>query len=347
MNDHTATSGRRSFFGPVLRRLILSLLLLFAAAGLPSAPDAARLTAIPELFAPGSYRLEFLADGASDLFALDINQDGRVVGRYHVSGRPMGVFVWDGMLLRKFDGAARPTTIADDGRVLGWRGPVHRARPMYLDATGRDLSLPFVFGRALRTNLLGQIAAVTTGGGDERLVLVDGNRARIIARANRCRVGGITDNGQLAYALKSGEKWKSYLLRASGQNLELGDLGGGETLVKGLNASGVVVGVSRLADGSRHAFLWDQGRMRDLGTLGGRFSQALAINSRGQVVGWSHDADGRRHSVLWQNGRIYDLEPLLGVGSVIVGLNDQGQLVGWRPASQGRWQALVATPKAS
>src|SRR4051794_34524752 len=51
--------------------------------------------------------------------------------------------------------------------------------------------------------------------------------------------------------------------------VDLGTLGGADSLGLGINDSGQVVGQSDTADGHTHAFLYSQGVMADLGTLGG------------------------------------------------------------------------------
>src|SRR5207342_3492248 len=62
------------------------------------------------------------------------------------------------------------------------------------------------------------------------------------------------------------------------QIVDLGTLGGSETVALDLSNSGQVVGSSLTATGDRHAFSWTQaGGMVDLGTLGGSFSHADAV----------------------------------------------------------------------
>ena len=77
---------------------------------------------------------------------------------------------------------------------------------------------------------------------------------------------------------------------------DLGTLGGTNSYATDINASGLVVGDSLLADGSQHAFIYRDGAMHDLGTLGGTNSKATGINSSGYVVGWSDMADGSQHA---------------------------------------------------
>jgi len=111
--------------------------------------------------------------------------------------------------------------------------------------------------------------------------------------------------------------------------VDLGTLGGRESVATDINDRGQVVGKGGTEIGAWHAFLWEGGRMRDLGTLGGQESCANAINNRGQVVGWAQTAAGRMHACLWGQGRIRDLGTLPGFpDSEARDINSKGQVVG-------------------
>src|SRR6185503_9705328 len=65
--------------------------------------------------------------------------------------------------------------------------------------------------------------------------------------------------------------------------IDLGTLGGAQSMAVGLNDQGTVVGFSYLADDfTVHGFVWTAREgMRDVGTLGGRYSVASAVNDAG------------------------------------------------------------------
>jgi probable HAF family extracellular repeat protein len=79
-----------------------------------------------------------------------------------------------------------------------------------------------------------------------------------------------------------------------------------------VNASGVAVGASRIANGFLHAAMYKDGVVIDLGTLAGTErsnSVALAINDRGVIVGTSDSETSRDNAVMWVDGSILPLGP--------------------------------------
>ncbi len=104
---------------------------------------------------------------------------------------------------------------------------------------------------------------------------------------------------------------------------DLGTLGGANSYAYGVNQLGQVVGVSDAADGTQHAFVWQNGVMTDLGV-----GQACGINDSGQVVGFSGTVSAGVHAVIWQNGAATDLTPLVGDDSYAVGVGNEGQIAG-------------------
>src|SRR5262249_46346888 len=118
-----------------------------------------------------------------------------------------------------------------------------------------------------------------------------------------------------------------------GRMTDLGNLGGLNTLVTGLNQRGQVCGNSDVArDGfSNHGFLWDDGSLHDLATLGGTFSAASWIDDSREVVGPAATDGGEPlRAASWKDGRVTNLGSLNvdDVCSIAFSSNSKGQIVG-------------------
>ena len=91
-------------------------------------------------------------------------------------------------------------------------------------------------------------------------------------------------------------------LEGPGAPIDLGTLGGSNSVALGINSVRDVVGYSYLAgDVTRHAVIWTaNGALIDLPTLGGSESIATGINDAGQIVGYARDASGNFNAVVWK-----------------------------------------------
>jgi len=115
--------------------------------------------------------------------------------------------------------------------------------------------------------------------------------------------------------------------------IDLGTLGGAESVALAVNASGQVVGYSTTAGGRSHAFSWTAaGGMIDLGTMAGHDSSvASQVNDSGQVVGYSSIQNQFSRAFSWTMAQgMIDLGALPGDRfSVAQGVNARGQVVGY------------------
>ena len=157
--------------------------------------------------------------------------------------------------------------------------------------------------------------------------------------------------------------WHAFLWE-NGRMRDLGTLGGRASYATATNDRGVVVGWAEtdrrenssenlatpgdthrytVHGGTRHAFMWRDGKMRDLGTLpDGEQSYAWAINPSGLVVGQSQrDFDGDSGFV-WQNGRLLGLGGLgCEMGSEVSAINASGEVVGESCDKDGQPSAFL------
>jgi probable HAF family extracellular repeat protein len=122
---------------------------------------------------------------------------------------------------------------------------------------------------------------------------------------------------------------------------DLGTLGGSRSEVEAINEAGQVVGSSLLADGSQHAFIWQDRVMTDLGTLGGSGSQAFEINEAGQVLGRLYFVDESVHPFIWENGVMTDLGSLGGRETWPLAINETGQIIGNSELVDGSQRAFI------
>jgi probable HAF family extracellular repeat protein len=162
---------------------------------------------------------------------------------------------------------------------------------------------------------------------------------------------GVSQNG-LIDPLTGASAQIAVLWKSTGEIINLGTLGGNQSLAVALNDRSQAVGAAANAipdsfslspviggpafGTQTRAFLWENGVMRDLGTLGGPDSFAGYVNEGGQVAGISYtdstpnDTTGipTVHPFLWENGRMLDLGSLGGTFASVNDLNNRGQVVG-------------------
>jgi len=155
---------------------------------------------------------------------------------------------------------------------------------------------------------------------------------------------GVAENGAIdpltGYPEVAAVLWKN------GKAIQLGNLGGNETLSVTLNDSDQAAGfaandildpLSLLGWGTQtRAFTWQNGVIQDLGTLGGPDAFAGYINNHGQIAGMSYLDDNPNPDTgiptldpfLWQNGQMLDLGSLGGTLTFVNGMNNHGQVIG-------------------
>jgi probable HAF family extracellular repeat protein len=146
--------------------------------------------------------------------------------------------------------------------------------------------------------------------------------------------------------------------------IDLGSLGGENTIAFDLNDHEQVVGMSQSVEGAYRPFIWQNGVMKDLGgpeaecvaaainnrghvvgscngipmlwknggwttlpSLGGR-TGGEDISENGIIVGGSETPTGEMHAVMWKDGIIIDLGTLGGTFSVARSVNERGQIAG-------------------
>jgi probable HAF family extracellular repeat protein len=172
---------------------------------------------------------------------------------------------------------------------------------------------------------------------------------------------GINDYGQIAGQSLNGlidpllgtPAAVAVLWESDGRIIDLGTLGGNESLAATLNYRGQVVGAAANAipdpfpgplgfwGTQTRAFLWERGVMRDLGDLGGPDAFAIFVNQRSQIAGVSYTSSvpspietqcGQnvppQNPFRWEKGRMIDLGTLGGICGFTSGLNNRGQVIG-------------------
>jgi probable HAF family extracellular repeat protein len=136
---------------------------------------------------------------------------------------------------------------------------------------------------------------------------------------------------------------------------KLGTLGGADydkSIAYAINASGVVVGMTTVNNGSvlssSQAFLYDGTGMYDIGALcaGGAsldsLSQAFDINASGQVVGYCYTSStSTSYAFLYDSTGMRNLGTLGGANTSAYAINDIGQVVGYSKTSDGVQHAFM------
>jgi probable HAF family extracellular repeat protein len=122
---------------------------------------------------------------------------------------------------------------------------------------------------------------------------------------------------------------------------DLGTFGGDDSIARGINNFGQVVGEADVESGDYHAFLWQDGKMQDLGTFGGESSKALGVNDHTQIIGGLVDLSGYWRPWIWEDGSITYLGSLGGGNASPKCINNLGQVVGGSSTAGYEWHAFL------
>ena len=155
----------------------------------------------------------------------------------------------------------------------------------------------------------------------------------------------MNNSGATALDIADDAGYRRAILRQDGHRVDLGTFGGRESVMAGINNSGVAAGSAQTSDSAWRAFRYTpSGGMRQLDTLGGRSSNATAINERGDIVGHSDTYEGSYHAFVDTGITLLDLGTLGGKNSYATAVNADGIVVGAAENAGGYRRAFMYKP---
>ena len=265
----------------------------------------------------GSFRTLHPLPGYTSSYAFALNENGRAIGiSQDVNGRNSAT-IWNngsatslgtlvnggesmGMAINSWGSAAGSATIA--GGAM--RGFYYSFLTRRMSNVGVLPGGTYTVGQDL--NDWGQMTGYGSTPNGDRAYLYnwwDGSLRDLGTIPNGISSYGLSINNSsqvVGFAFTSTGEPRAFLWTSNAM-LDLGTLGGTQSVAYGINDQGEVVGYSQVASGEFHAFVWTaESGMVDLGTLkGGMISYAQHINRNGLTAGIALGADGREHAVRW------------------------------------------------
>jgi probable HAF family extracellular repeat protein len=109
---------------------------------------------------------------------------------------------------------------------------------------------------------------------------------------------------------------------------------GSQTIARGINAHGDVIGSYTDSDGVGHDFLFHNGVFSTIVYPGNKEAAARALNARGDIVGSLADADGD-HGFLLRDGKITKIDFPGAVSTIAFGINNSGDITGQYTTQSG------------
>lgn len=352
-SNENAGRGRATLQGIALTVLFLAAALLSGCGGGGGGGDAtADATAPKSSKQSSSYRLEtdhplyeltILGDLGQDNWAVAMNDNGQVVGNYRDDAGDTHVFFWQNNAMRRLATAAKASAVNNAGEVAGWLERDGTQTAFYHNGELFRLELDAQSSKAYdiddHSRIVGQQVAT-----ERQAFLDDGETVELVAPEVTGHAAALNDLAQIVVQQETDSGSRSLLVE-NGAKTDLGTLGGDSTHATDINDGGQVVGWSLTADGTYHAFLWQDGGMIDLSAdFGGPFCSAVAVNETSQVLIKSNSL-GQTRNLIWQDGEITDLGNLGVDYAVVSDMNDAGEIVGWMMNETGEMRAFLATPK--
>jgi probable HAF family extracellular repeat protein len=294
--------------------------------------------------------------GGSSSRAYGINDSGQVVGMAVGSGNLFShAFLYSNGITTDLGTLGGTYSIAyginNSGQIVGFSNDSSGRNRAFSYSGSNMTDLGAVGGLnesvALGINNNGQIVGTLSNG--VHSFLYSGGSMTVLGIQGFVVSTAINDSSQIV-GYTNDQAIRAFLYSGS-ITIDLGTLGGSESVAYGINNNGQVVGYAFTKGGQLHAFRYNSNiGMTDLGTLGGADSVAVGINDNNEVVGWASvdNNSTSTHAFVYSDNVMTDLNSLIDPQSGwtitdAADINIKGQIAATGTNGHG-FRALLLTP---